>query len=259
MVESTRFAQCAWEGCALSDVLVLDAHAHIGQIEQYSLPWPSADDLVAYMDRFGTDRASIFAYAGVGSDFVWGNDLVIEAVRAHPDRFIGYATLNANYPEELIPELERTFALGLRGIKLITAYQGLPAETERFFPVYEWANARGTIILSHQWGASEFLDSIARRYPNISFHIGHLNPNYAQVVRNNDNVYTTTTFVPWPGAIAEAVEAFGAEKILFGSDFPDLDVSLNLGPVLTAKISDEDKLKILGSNMQCILQERGLA
>jgi len=259
MVESMSFAQCAWEGRALSDVLVLDAHTHIGRFKQYSVPWPGADELVAYMDRFGIDRASIFSFAGVGSDFVWGNDLVIEAVKAYPDRFIGYATLNANYPEELIPELERTFDLGLQGIKLITAYQGLPEETERFFPVYEWAEAKGTIILSHQWGAPEFLDSLARRYPDISFHIGHLNLRYAEAVRNNGNVYTTTTFVPWPGAIAEAVETFGADKILFGSDFPDLDVSLNLGPLLTARIRDEDKIKILGGNMQRILQERGLA
>lgn len=259
MVGSIRLAEHAWAGSALSDVLVLDAHAHIGQCGQYSVPWPSTDEKVDDMDRFGIDRASIFAFAGVSSDFVWGNDLAIEAVRAYPDRFIGYATLNANYPEELIPELDRTFALGLRGIKLITAYQGVPVETERLFPVYEWANARGTILLSHHWGAPEFLDRLARRYPNVSFHIGHLNPEYARAVRSNRNVYTTTTFVPWPGAIAQAVETFGADNVLFGSDSPDLDVSLNLGPLLTARIKDQDKLQILGGNMQAILQARGLA
>jgi len=201
-----------------------------------------------------SDTACIFAFAGVMSDFVWGNNRVVEAVRKYPGRFVGYATLSANYPEDLIPELERT---ALRGIKLITAYQGHPEETERFTPVYEWANSRRTIILSHQWGSADFLGRVAREYPNVCFITGRLNFAYADVVRGHDNVYTTTTFVPWPGAIARATEAFGAEKILFGSDFPDLDASLNLGPLLTARVSDEHKRMMLGMNMQRILGTYG--
>lgn len=253
----SSLAQLVYEGRALAGETVIDAHTHFGVLEDYFVPQADVASLVQYMDRYGIQRACTFAYAGVNSDFVYGNDLVVEAVRAYPDRFIGYATMHANYPEELVPELERTDKLGLRGIKLITAYQGISEETERFYPVYEWANAHKRIILSHQWGSARFLDEIAGRYPHISFHIGHLNFNYAEVVRKRDNVYTTTTFVPWPGAIAEAVRAFGAEKILFGSDFPDLDASLNLGPLLTANISDEDKRLILGKNMERVLATYG--
>jgi predicted TIM-barrel fold metal-dependent hydrolase len=244
-------------GLAVAGELVIDAHAHLGVLKDYFVPQPDASRLVAYMDRYGIDTACIFAFAGVGSDFVYGNDLAADAVRGYPKRFIGYTTLNANYPEELIGELERGDRLGLRGIKLITAYQGQSEETERFFPVYEWANARRKIILSHQWGSASFLARVATRYPDICFVIGHLNTGYAEVVRQHENVYTTTTFVPWPGAIANAVQRFGASKILFGSDFPDLDTSLNLGPLLTAKISDEDKRLILGLNMERILTTYG--
>lgn len=257
MVTSADFSQIARLGLPLTGEVVIDAHAHLGVIKDYHVPWPEAADLVAYMDRYGIAQACIFAFAGVGSDFVYGNDLVAAAVQAFPQRFIGYTTLNANYPEELVPELERAQGRGLRGIKLITAYQGHPEETGRFFPVYEWAEARRKIILSHQWGPADFLNEIAGRYPHVCFVIGHLNFAYAPVVRARDNVYTTTTFVPWPGAIAAAVRAFGAEKILFGSDFPDLDVSLNLGPLLTAKIRDEEKRAILGLNMSRILEMYG--
>jgi hypothetical protein len=244
-------------GLAVEGELVIDAHAHLGVLKDYFVPQPDPERLVAYMDRYGIDTACIFAFAGVGSDFMYGNDLVAQAVRAHPGRFIGYTTLNANYPEALIPELERAEGTGLRGIKLITAYQGQSEETERFFPVYDWANARRKIILSHQWGTADFLGRIAARYPDICFVIGHLNRSYAEVVRRQDNVYTTTTFVPWPGAIAQAVEWFGVPKILFGSDFPDLDTSLNIGPILTARISDEAKRRILGLNMRAILGAYG--
>ena len=257
MVGGRSFAQAARQGTALTGERVIDAHAHLGLIRDYFVPQPEVSSLVSYMDGFGIDTACIFAFAGVMSDFVWGNDRVVDAVRTYPDRFVGYATLSANYPEDLIPELERTEHLGLRGIKLITAYQGHPEETKRFFPVYEWANNRRTIILSHQWGSADFLGQVAQDYPDVCFIIGHLNFAYADVVRRYDNVYTTTTFVPWPGAIARATKVFGAEKILFGSDLPDLDASLNLGPLLTAHIPDEEKRMMLGLNMQRILDSYG--
>ncbi len=256
MVETISFAATGRCGLPIRGELVIDAHTHMGLSEHYYVPHAEATGLLATMDRYGIGRACTFAFAGVSSDYRYGNDLVADAVRRFPDRFIGYTVLNANYPEDLIPELERGERLGLRGVKLITAYQGHPEETPRFLPVYEWCQARHKIILSHQWGALAFLDETARRCPDVCFAIGHLNLNYAEVVRRRDNVYTTTTFVPWPGAIAQAVKAFGAEKMLFGSDLPDLDPSLNLGPLLTAEISDEQKRAILGRNMERILQGR---
>jgi len=253
--QGLSLAERARQGLSLSDELVIDAHAHIGVIKDYAIPQADAASLVRGMDRYGVDRACIFGFAGVCSDYVYGNDEVISAVSAFPDRFIGYATLNANYPEDLIAELERCFELGLRGIKLITMYQGHPEETERFEPVYAWAEKRRTIILSHQWGPPEFLASLAGRYPSVCFHIGHLNPAYAHVARQYENIFTTTTFVPSPVAIVQAVEAFGVENILFGSDVPDLNVSLNIGPLLSAEISEVDKRAILGGNMARVLAE----
>jgi uncharacterized protein len=257
MVTTTSFADTVRQGLAIRGEVVIDAHTHMGLSEHYALAQADPEGLIATMQRYGISCACAFAFAGVSSDYRHGNDLVADAVRRFPERFIGYTVLSANYPEDLLPELERCSALGLRGVKLITAYQGHPEDTPRFFPVYEWCQARKKIILSHQWGAPAFLAEIARRYPDVCFVIGHLNAAYAEAVRRYDNVYTTTTFVPWPGAIAQAVGTFGADKILFGSDVPDLDPSLNLGPLLTAPITDEDKRAILGLNMQRVLAQYG--
>jgi uncharacterized protein len=257
MVDTQSFTQLARQGLPIRGELVLDAHTHMGQGEHYFLPRSDPEGLVANMERYGITCACTFSFAGVSSDYRYGNDLVADAVRRFPQRFIGYTVVNPSYPEDIVPELERGTQIGLRGVKLITHYQGHSEETPRLFPVYEWCQARRKIILSHQWGAPSFLTEVARRYPDVCFVIGHLNLAYAEAVRLRDNVYTTTTFVPWPGAIAQAVQAFGASKILFGSDFPDLDPSLNLGPLLTARIRDEEKRAILGGNMAGILQRYG--
>lgn len=251
------FAALIAAGRPVEGELVIDAHAHLGEWEGYYVPQPEPTQLVDCMDRYGIGKAWISAYAALSSDFVYGNDLVAEAVRAHPDRFVGYATPSANYPEVVVAELERCEALGMTGIKLHQWCQGIAEDSERWCPVYEWADARGKVIMAHSWGTPEYLGRVAGQHRRVAFLIGHLGMDFADVVRRHDNVYTTTTFVPGPGAIAAAVKAFGAEKILFGSDMPDLDPSLNMGPLLTACISDEDKRLILGRNMERLVAEHG--
>jgi hypothetical protein len=49
-------------------------------------------------------------------------------------------------------------------------------------------------------------------------------------------------------------EKVGADKILFGSDMPFVNANAQIGKILYARISDEDKRKILGLNMANILR-----
>jgi len=249
------FASLVAAGHPVTGELVIDAHAHLGEWEGYYVPKAQPMYLVDCMDRYGIKQSWVSAYAALTSDFVYGNDLVAAAVREFPNRFVGYATPSANYPEEIVAELERCEAMGFGGIKLHQWCQGVPEDSERWEPVFEWANAKGKIVLAHSWGTPANMARIASRHPRAAFLIGHLSLNYAEVVRRYDNAYTTTTYVPSPGAIAAAVKAFGAEKILFGTDMPDLDPSLNFGPLLTAPISDEDKRRILGRNMERLVCE----
>ena len=138
--------------------------------------------LVLLIHRCGIDDAvCVFASTGIDSVFEDSIDLVIEATRACSRRFTDFVALNARCLRQLLPELARTERLGLRAIKLITAYQGRSEETELFSPVYEWANSHEGINLCHQWGSGEFLAQIATRWPNACFTIGHLNLVYAEV------------------------------------------------------------------------------
>ena len=42
------------------------------------------------------------------------------------------------------------------------------------------------------------------------------------------------------------MQAVPAEKIVFGSDMPDLPLMFGMGPILCARIPDDDKRRILG-------------
>lgn len=50
------------------------------------------------------------------------------------------------------------------------------------------------------------------------------------------------------GLIEFLVKTIGSDKVLFGSDVNWIDPRCNLGPILSAKIKDEDKTRILRLN-----------
>ena len=132
----SKFREMAINGEPLTGELVIDAHTHLGYFNHYHIPDGDVVSVVGEMDRIGVNHACTFAFAGVNSDFVYGNDVTAEALRLFPDRFTGFAVVNPHYPTEMVPELERCHNLGFRGIKLIAAYQDYPTEGPAFVPAY---------------------------------------------------------------------------------------------------------------------------
>jgi predicted TIM-barrel fold metal-dependent hydrolase len=197
-----RFAK---EGIPLKDDLIIDSHSHIGgYYSDFSIPYNNPKNYIEHMDRLGIDKICAFSYAGMNSDFRYGNDEVIKAVKDYPNRIIGFVFLNLNYPHEWIPELIRCGKHGLtRGIKLygefFGGFQGKNTKEAKLEPVFRYANDHNMIMISHLWGEKfgeqEYLEEIAEEYPNICFILGHgtyWGYMYADVLRKKNNVYLCT-------------------------------------------------------------------
>ena len=129
------------------DTPVIDFHNHLGS-------WGSIhmdDDPAMFlriMDAAGVDRACVNCI--FHGDASRGNDLVASLVAQHPDRFIGVAFVNPHYPEETIKELERAFdELGMKFLKLYPTYFDRPIDDPGYMPIFEWADDRGVVIVSH--------------------------------------------------------------------------------------------------------------
>ena len=58
----------------------------------------------------------------------------------------------------------------------------------------------------------------------------------------------TATDDSYFGRFERVVEVAGPDRIVYGSDMPLFDARQEVGKVVTADISDEDKRKILGLN-----------
>jgi aminocarboxymuconate-semialdehyde decarboxylase len=78
------------------------------------------------------------------------NDALAEATRAHPDRFVGLATLPLQDPEAALTEVERAVTeLGCRGIYLGTNVRAKELTDPAFFPVFERIHALRVPIFLH--------------------------------------------------------------------------------------------------------------
>lgn len=241
---------------------VIDFHGHTGRMDRYN--W--RDDpavMLRAMDRVGIDVACLFNI--FHPDGATGNDVTARTVAAHPDRFVGFAYVSPTMAAGMVPELTRALdELGLRAIKLYPPYTRWDLNDPIWYPVYEFADARGLAVIFHTGvdphSHPGLLAEPAARFPRAHFVAGHAG-NVAEprraaihVAQTYPNVYLETcSTYRTPGVIEELVDEAGADRVLFGSDIPLMDPRPQLGKIITADISDEAKRLICGGNAARLL------
>jgi 2,3-dihydroxybenzoate decarboxylase len=78
------------------------------------------------------------------------NDRLYEAVRAHPDRFAGFAALPTADPKAAADELERTVTkLGFKGAMVHGPTNGVFFDDKRFWPIFERAQSLDVPLYIH--------------------------------------------------------------------------------------------------------------
>ena len=129
------------------------------------------------------------------------NDALAEIVAERPDRFTALATLPLNNVEGTLAEFDRaTDELGFAGFMLYSNVGGVALADERYWPLYERASDKGTVLYIHPldpvgveamteyWlmplvgflmdttlaAAHLVFAGVPERYPGINWVLGHL-------------------------------------------------------------------------------------
>ena len=249
-------------------VEIIDAHAHIGQYGQFYNGDGSAEAMIASAELLGVSRMAASACLAISGDVRLGNRIVYEALARFPGRFLGYVTVNPQYPEEIPALLEEGFARGAVGVKLHPATHAAPVDCDGYRAAWEEVNRRGAALVTHTWGMEgdssvERTARMATSFPDARVIFGHTGGLDAEmiekaieIIRDTPNAYADTcaSAHPW-GMVEKCVEAGLGRRLLYGSDVPFLDAAPSLGRVVYAEISDEEKRDILGRNMLRVLGE----
>lgn len=246
----------------IAGTTVIDFHGHVGRWDGLDMA-DDPDTMLNAMDRTGIDRACLFNI--FHPDGRSGHDLTAAFVARHPNRFIGFAYASPLWPEDPVPELTRAIdELGFRAIKIYPPYTPFNLDDPAWDPIYQFADRRKLTLISHTGSETtcppRLFAQVAPRFANANFVVGHsgnIEPYRSEAIaaaRACSNVYleTCSTFRT-PGVIEELVSGAGADRVLFGSDIPLMDPRPQLGKILTAAITDDDKRQIIGDNARRLL------
>jgi uncharacterized protein len=230
-----------------------------------------ADEVLAVL--FAWDAESASGLPPVTNDFIAG------CVEAHPDAFLGFASVDPWKGAAAVAELRRAVTdLGLRGLKLHPSAQAFSPDDPRFRPLYEAAVELGIPVLFHtgttglgaglpggggiKLGYSRpiLLDSVAADFPELTIVGAH--PSWPwqdemlAVAQHKTNVWIDLSgWSPrrWSPALTEAVLGPLQDRALFGTDYPFITFAKWLKAFRGHEPTPEIEEKILKGNAQRLL------
>lgn len=238
----------------------------------------STEALLKNMDEEGIDKSVVFGFPWTNPEyFRVHNDYIIESVRRHPDRIIGFCCFSPLSPQGL-EETRRCLDSGLSGVGELALYHSgfSPEAQERLEEIMGLCARLEAPVLLHTnepvghaypgktpMRLSELYELI-RRYPcnrivlahwgGGLFFYGLMKKEVEEVLRN---VWFDTAASPYlyrPEVYRMAADIVGPDRILFGSDYPLLNPKRYLQEMGSAGISEETFRKIAGQNAARLLK-----
>jgi uncharacterized protein len=243
--------------------LIIDSHNHIGVVAFAS---QSAEELITKLDQAGVDKAVVFPFPegnGVNGDVRENNDVVTQAVKAHPDRLIPFCIVNPWHKELATAELRRCVEeFGFKGLKIHPTLHGYRLGDHALVdPLFETAADLGITITSH--GAGDLLNNpaefaeMAGSFPTVPLLMVHMGVFWStfhaiEASKAHANLYLDTSRAPlWE--IQTAVKALGPEKVIWGTDSPFVDYEAEFGKMTRATDDRAGYELIVGGNIARLL------
>jgi uncharacterized protein len=260
------------------DVLVVDVHCHAwpDRIAERALGGRSPQlprrgngtisGLREAMARSGVDQAVVLGIADEARH-VDGVNRFVAAKKA--EGFLAFGTVHPDLPvEENLAILRRT---GVRGVKLHTLFQGFALDDPRMYALYEAFGSEIAVIAhvgsggdraANERGTPRMIRDIVRTFPELRLVCCHFGGYHqlddAEAELLGLDVHLETSWPPTlaeiaPERVREIIGKHGADRVVFGSDWPMADPAAEIAAIKRLGLSDEDTEGILGKNFLRLL------
>lgn len=230
------------------------------------------DELVAEMDRAGIRCILLCAWCRPGQ-WVVTNDEIAVYTQRHPGRFAGVATVDLERPVEAVRELERAVkSLGMVALRVIPWLWKRPPNDKLYYPLYvkcielgipfcTQVGHTGPLMPSETGRPVPYLDEVALTFPELTIvggHIGHpWTDEMIGLAWKHERVYIdTSAYLPayYPPQLIKFMNSYGREKVLFGSNFPQLDLSRCVEQAEALELRPEARAAFLHENARRIFR-----
>jgi uncharacterized protein len=237
----------------------------------------TAEEIIAAMDKDGIDISVVLNY-GWSTPALCAelNDYILESVARYSKRLVGFCSVVPSQDESALKEIERCIKAGTRGIGelRLDAHFKRKHSLELIKPIVDIIMKNNLILLTHasepvghQYpgkgeATPDIVYALITAFPDLKLVCAHWGgglPFYAlmpEVKAVLKNVYFDTAASPFlykPDIYLHVVQLVGAEKILFGSDFPLIPQRRFLKEIAALDLPAGTKEKILGGNAKKLL------
>jgi uncharacterized protein len=228
----------------------------------------TAEQIVEEMDRAAIQTMMLSAWHRPGQ-WVFHNDQIAEMTRRFPDRFVGVAAVNLEKPVEAVRELDRAVnELGFKALRVVPWLWNRPPNDKFYFPLYvrcvelgipfcTQVGHTGPLMPSETGRPVPYLDEVALTFPELKIVAGHIGFPWTEemigVAWKHENVYIdTSAYLPryYPPQLIHYLKTYGKEKVLFGTNFPQLSLEKCVQQVEDLGLPDEAKENFLYRNAQ---------
>jgi uncharacterized protein len=254
----------------------IDAHEHVGL-------GSSVEAIIDFADRLNIEKLVVSKPITIEDrekatpdEFRKANDIILDAMKRYPGRFMGMVYINPFFKKESLEEIKRCVDNGMVAFKL---YNQVKINDPLFYPIIEKSIELRMIILMHasssigfggqrtKYGNSQPDGSIpedfveaAKRYPEAIFQYAHIGGGgdweYAcKTLKDFPNIYVDTSGSNNEGYMIDfALEYLGEDRLFFGTDGSYYQ---GVGNILASKLSDARKKKVFFENFNNILKKSG--
>jgi predicted TIM-barrel fold metal-dependent hydrolase len=189
------------------------------------------------------------------------NSFIAEAVAISDGRLTGLGTLHPD-SEDQAADVRHLMELGLKGVKLHPDIQKFKIDDYRMLKIFDLCEEAGRPILMHT-GDDRFDFSNPNRMKPILEIYKHLTVVGAHFggwtvwdealeelsAFPNFFVDSSSSFAFMPAhRVGELIKAWGADKVLFGTDYPMWIPQNEIDELMKLELSDEDYRKIFSEN-----------
>jgi hypothetical protein len=207
-------------------------------------------------------------------------DAVAEYVSQHPDKLLGFLSLDPTQPgwQE---ELRRGHQdLRLKGVKLLPMYAGFRPNQPELNYLWEYAGQHNLPVLLHtgttfidrapiECTLPRHLDDVATRFPDVKIILAHLSHPYegecVAVIRKHPNLFADCSALHYrPFQLYHSlmlVQEYGVwDKVLFGTDYPFTTVSASIAGIrnLNGMLEGTHLPRLSDSKIEAMLNRNSL-
>lgn len=225
---------------------MIDTHTHVvaDDLDRYPLKprelsgkWyleapHTAERLIACMDETGVDQAVLVQAVGA---YTFENDYAADSSAAHPGRFASACCIDPVAAGAVETLRHWILERGMHGVRLFAIARGGVSwlEDSRSFPVWEEARELGAhVIVTVLRNQLPALRRVLRRHRQVPVSLDHCgfpdprDPEPLFELAEEANLHCKVSSIVLgsmgeeaPGFVEKLVSRFGAERVMWGSDF----------------------------------------